>query len=52
MGFRVLPDFPIVEAKAALPRFGHTPIVLQAGQVRDVSTLNTASAARHGPMVG
>ena len=30
VGFRFLPDFPIVEAKAALPWFGHTQIVLPA----------------------
>jgi hypothetical protein len=28
MGFRVLPIIPIVQAKATLPRFGHTQIVL------------------------
>jgi len=36
MGFRVLPDFPIVEAKAALPRFGHTQSVLPAQWVWEV----------------
>jgi hypothetical protein len=29
MGFRVLPIFPIVQAKTALPWFGHAQIVLQ-----------------------
>jgi hypothetical protein len=28
MSFRVLPVFPIVKAKATLPRFGHEQIVL------------------------
>jgi hypothetical protein len=28
MGFRVLPDFAIEEAKATLPRFGHVQILL------------------------
>ena len=34
MGFRVLPDFPIVEAKAALPRFGHAQLCSQLNGFR------------------
>ena len=32
--FRVLPDFPIVEAKAALPRFGHAQLCSQLSGFR------------------
>ena len=33
MGFRVLPIVPIVQAKTALPWFGHAPIVLQLQRI-------------------
>jgi hypothetical protein len=33
MGFRVLPIFPVVQAKTALPWFGHAQIVLPAQRI-------------------
>ena len=39
VGFRVLPIFPIVEAKKALPGFGHAEIVLPAQWVWEVRSV-------------
>jgi hypothetical protein len=48
-GFRVLPDFPIVQAKAALPRFGHAQIVLPAQRVWKVAEWQIAFTSRGLP---
>ena len=36
VGFQVFPILPIVEAKTALPRFGHAQIVLPAQRAWEV----------------